>query len=156
MNEGPSLSRVTSFSSVLAADLGTSIAILSEIRSQTVNLSETLIGIGIEIEEGRGNEDVSNVDGGDCVVVARRWIVRGGGEGEVGDIAIEESVARIGVEGCSRAYGPVEVVLLEEGIVGVVGEGRLACSSRQGSLVLGGGSVAGLRRMHLEDIARSG
>lgn len=118
---------------------------------------ETVLASLIAIVSAReGANGVCDGGGGVRGGVARRWIVRGGGEGEVGDIAIEESVARIGVEGCSRAYGPVEVVLLEEGIVGVVGEGRLACSSRQGSLVLGGGSVAGLRRMHLEDIARSG
>ena len=85
---------------------------------------------------------------------ARRWSVQGGQE-EVGDIAIAGSVAQSGGEVCSRVYGPVEVALLEEGIVGLVGEGRLACSSCRGSLVLGGGLVAGLHRMH-SDIAGSG
>ena len=115
--------------------------------------SESLIAI-VSAHEG-ANGVFEGGGGGVRGGVARRWIVRGGGEGEVGDIAIEESVARIGVEGCSRAYGPVEVVLLEEGTVGVVGEGRLACSSCRGSLVLDGGLVAGLHRMH-SDIAGSG
>jgi hypothetical protein len=146
MNEGPSLSRVTSFSSVLAADLGTSIAILSEIRSQTVNLSETLIGIGIgiEIEEGRGNEDVSNVDGGDCVVVARRWIVRGRVEGKAVGIALEERVARIAVEGGSMVFEVEEVVLLEEDIVAAAAGDSSACSLLLwGMETLDGRSVVG-------------
>ncbi len=118
-----------------------------------VSGSESLIVI-VSVREGANG--VCDDGGGARGGVAQRWIVQGGGEGEVGDIAIEGLVARSGVEGYSRVYGPVEVVLLEGGIVGVVGEGRLACSSCQGSLVLGGGSVAGLRRMHFEDIAGSG
>jgi len=143
MNEGPSLSRVTSFSSVLAADLGTSIAILSEIRSQTVNLSETLIGIGIEIEEGRGNEDVSNVDGGDCVVVARRWIVRGRVEGKAVGIALEERVARIAVEEGSMVFEVEEVVLLEEDIVAAAGDSSACSLLLWGMETLDGRSVVG-------------
>ena len=116
-----------------------------------VSGSESLIAIVSAHEGANGAYDGGDVRGEG----ARRWSVQGGGEGEVGDIAIAGSVAQSGDEGCSRVYGPVEVALLEESIVGVVGEGRLACSSCRGSLVLDGGLVAGLHRMH-SDIAGSG
>jgi hypothetical protein len=125
MNEDPSLSRVTFFSSVLEADLEISTAILSENRSRIVSQSEILIGIGIE--KGRGNEDVSIVDDGDRVVVARRWIARGGVEGKAVGIAIGERAARIAVEVGSMVFEVEEVVLLEEDIVAAAGDSS-ACS----------------------------
>jgi hypothetical protein len=109
-----------------------------------VSGSESLIATVNAHEGANGVCD----DGGVRGEVARRLIVQGGGEEGVGDTAIAGSVVQSGDEGCSRVYGPVEVALLEEGIVGVVGEGRLACSSCLGSLVLDGELVAGLHRMH--------
>lgn len=131
MNEDPFLSRVTFFSSVLEADLEAdleiSTAILSENRSRIVSQSEILIGIGIGIEKGRGSEDVSIVDDGDRVVVARRWIARGAVEGKAVGIALGERAARIAVEVGSMVFEVEEVVLLEEDIVAAAGDSS-ACS----------------------------
>jgi hypothetical protein len=126
------------------------ISFARDLSTVLVSGSESLIATVNAHEGANGVCDGGGVRGEG----ARRWSVQGGEEG-VGDIAIAGSVAQSGVEGCSRVYGPVEVALLEEGIVGVVGEGRLACSSCRGSLVLDGGLVAGLHRMH-SDIAGSG
>jgi hypothetical protein len=143
---------VTGLSTVCVRDL--SIARAKESGSLIANLNSRGFASGRNCVDGVCGDGVR-------VEAARRWSVRGGGEGGVAGIAIVGLLAPTAVEGYSMVYELVEVVLLEgsRSIVVVVGEDRLVCSLHRGSLVLGVASAATLQgrlRRHSGDMQRAG